>query len=231
MKKKETKKSKSGSPGKKIKAKPVKSKAKKVVKKIVKKKAKPKKKVISDKELIVVLAYIKNRTWSKARCYRLGFPDCERMSAYPLATKLFQRPHVKKYIDNFRAKMIREVELDVQFVLKNLMRIVGFNPQCLLDENKLPLSLKDLEPEDAKVFQSIKFDYITTKDSDGKENLTAVIDSYKIPNQTQALDLLGKYLKIWSDKSDFNIKVNDRKFEIEFYDHDRREKKDDGSEG
>lgn len=205
---------------------------KKEDKKPIKKKAagakKPKKKPAKRKpqkprklfayELAVCHARIKNPTWPNYRCYRAGYPNCNINSSYSLAHEFFKKPHISKYIDEFTEKMIREVEIDVQYILRSLMNIREFNPQCLVDDDGNPVPLEKLDPEDAKILESIKFDYLKYKDDEGKEKFKATISRFKTPSQTAALDLLGKYLKMWSDKAELILPddLPNRKFEITF---------------
>ncbi len=206
---------------------------KKTKKPILKKKPskkKPRKKTkkkaprrLTPRELLVCHARIQNPTWDNSRCYRVGNTTCNRNSSYTMAHEFFKKPLIKKYIDNFRKRMIQKVEVDQQYVLKALMRIIEFNPQCLLDSEGIPLTLDELDPEDAKAIEAIsEFETIYIHGPGDIKIPKRVISKFRTGKYTTAVDLLGKYLNMWSDKSDLNVIVKDRKFVLEFHDYKRK---------
>jgi hypothetical protein len=178
---------------------------------------------LTEKELIVCHARIQNPTWAKARCYRVGYPFGKRESSYKLSSDFFKRDRVKKYINNFIKKMTHKVEVDVQYVLRNLMKIIEFNPQCMINPDGSPIALHDMDPEDAKIVQSMKLWMIDKQKENGEIESFPVVSEYKIPGIDKALDMLGKYLKMWSDKTDLNVVVEDRRFYIDFHDFNKKD--------
>ena len=178
-----------------------------------------KEKKLSPRELIICHARIQNPTWPKYRCYLQAYPKCKIKSAYTSSTILFDRPHVAKYIDEFKQKMIEKIEVDQQYVLKGLMRIVEFNPQCLLDKDGNPLPLHELDPEDAKVIESVsEFEFVKIREDGKPDKIIPYIKKYKTGNNVAAYELFGKYLKMWIEKKEIILPddLPDRIFNINF---------------
>ena len=101
-------------------------------------------KKLSEKEMIIIHARIKNPSWSKAKCYQQGYPKSNLNSAYSSSTQFFKKPHIVEFMETRRKEIEEKIDIDAQYVLKRLMRIIEFNPQCMVDKDGLPLPLHKL---------------------------------------------------------------------------------------
>lgn len=191
-------------------------------------KAKKKPPKMTEADFIICHAQLKNPGWSMARCYRVGHTRVKETTAWNKGHLFFKRPHIKKYMDDFRKKMINDTEITIEYVLSGIARTLDFNAQNLLDKNGQPKPLKDIDPEDVKVMEGIKLRYMETgTDSKGNPIYETFIDKYKKSKHSTMYDLLGKYLKMWSDGANLNLNVKNRKFELVFTDEKAPEPKND----
>lgn len=177
-------------------------------------------KKLSEKEMIIIHARIKNPSWSKAKCYQQGYPKSNLNSAYSSSTQFFKKLHIVEFMETRRKEIEEKIDIDAQYVLKQLMKIIEFNPQCMVDKDGIPIPLHKLDPDDAKIIESIgRFKLVDIKDKTGEAIPTLIISKYNTGNKISALELIGKYLKMFTDRKsiEFDSKsMPDRIFDINF---------------
>ena len=101
------------------------------------------------------------------------------------------------------------------------MAVVEFNPQDMLDEDGNYLDPKDIDPEVAKLLDSLNTKRIKTglKDEEtGEEIYKTITTSYRVGDKNRSVELLGKYLKMFTDKIEFDdVSPVNRKFNLNFF--------------
>ena len=182
----------------------------------------------SPRELKICLARIKNPTWYKYRCYMVGYPKIKIESAYSASTVFFDKPHIVEYIDSFHKRMIEKVEVTEQYVLRGLMKIVEFDPSCMLDKDGFAKALHELDPEDRKVIEAVsEFQLVKVRDKDGNERVVPYIAKFKTGSKVPAFELLGKYLKMFTDKTEIDFpEIENRKFNLNFNNYNASDDKE-----
>jgi len=196
-------------------------------KKAAPKKKPPKKKKLTQVEMMICMAKLENPTWSKARCYRVGHPKCKKSSSYSSAVVFFNKKHIAEYMDKNLKKIEEKSRLSIEYVLLELQKRVEFNPQCFLDKDGNMLPLKDLDPEDAKLIESVgKFAYVKTVEN-GEAKVTPYIAKYKTGKALDALKMIGAYFGMWKDDDEPPPTDNpiDRRFEVVIIEEDPKKDK------
>jgi phage terminase small subunit len=103
------------------------------------------------------------------------------------AANLLSKPHIAAVIRRERARLVAKAELKAERVIEELMRIAFFRPSRLFrtdaDGKCALIPMNELDEDTAAAIS-------------GVERRKGVL-RLRFANKIQALDLLGRYLKLW----------------------------------
>jgi|HubBroStandDraft_5_1064220.scaffolds.fasta_scaffold42559_3 hypothetical protein len=99
------------------------------------------------------------------------------------ATELLKREYVREVVDRGRAHLVAKADLKAERVLRELMRIAFFDFRRLFNPDNSLKQFTELDEETASGISSADF----------RKGVVRLRFSSKIA----ALDLLGRYLKLW----------------------------------
>lgn len=113
-------------------------------------------------------------------------------SAKTTASRLLTRTDVKQALANAHAKTVEKLEIKAEWVLEQLRRIAAFDPRKLYHADGKPKAIAELDDETATAIAGLE---VAAR---GK------IRKYRASDKRGALELLGKNLKLWTDKSEWS---------------------------
>lgn len=112
---------------------------------------------------------------------------------------LLQKPHVQAAIDELKEKISATINLTVERVLRNLLRLAELDVRDLFDKDGKLRPVCDLPGELARTISGFE----VTFDGEGK----AVLAKVKLESRSRALELLGKHLKMWTEKIELDHRM------------------------
>jgi phage terminase small subunit len=115
------------------------------------------------------------------------------------AAKMLRSPVVQKEIERRERERAARVDIQSDDILKELKRIAYFDVRSLWDPETKKLRTDPLDMNEDEARALVNFDIIVlNKDGDH-------IVALRPGNKIRALELLGKYRKLWTDKVDASV--------------------------
>ena len=145
------------------------------------------------REKLFAFAYISNRGNGVEAAREAGYNG----DLPHRATDLLAKPQVKAVIDRERARLMRKAEITAERVLCELARVAFFRVSRLFRPDNTPIPLSQLDDDASAVISSVDFRKGTVK--------------LRFANKLQALDLLGRWLKLWEGEG---AQSNDKLAEV-----------------
>ncbi|MBV2128168.1 terminase small subunit [Arsukibacterium indicum] len=145
----------------------------------------------TDKEKLFVHEYLvdQNKT---AAAIRAGY---SAKSAKDQGCKLSQKPHIKAWIDERIVDKCEELDITVERVLKEVAKMAFMDPRKFFNADGSLKDITQLDDDSAACLGGL--DITTRTDENGIDHkLTKV----KLTSKKDNLELLGKHLKMWTDK-------------------------------
>jgi len=180
---------------------PVKSSVKKKVKGPVKKKTvSAKREVIelTEREERFCREYVCDAALNATRAYRKAFPHVAYSTAKVNACKLLTQTNFSRRVKELAQDRFRRLGISIERVIAEIAKLAFYDPRDFFDDDNRLKPLSELEPDQAAVIAGIEtLHKITGDDSD----CMAVVTKIKLPDKRANLELLGKYLKMFSDST------------------------------
>lgn len=141
---------------------------------------------------------------------RAGYEVNSSESASAAGSKLLTDIRVKALVERLQKDKARRLEIDSDRVLAELSRLAFSNIKGIFDGSDGLLRVVDLDDDMAAAVQSVK---VTKKpsgeqDENGNQQYEDVVE-YKLADKKSALDLLGKHLELFVDRSKMDLNVTD----------------------
>ena len=158
--------------------------------------------LLSEKEQCFADLILENMHRSKKvklpqyQCYMKAYPEVTEKSARVLASKLVKVQKIQDYIQARKKAAADRVELNVDMVLRGLLRIAMFDPRKLYKENGHMKKIPDLDDDTALGIHGIKFSNMYIGKGKNKR-IKSVLDSVQTESRKAAWDLLGTHLSMW----------------------------------
>lgn len=130
---------------------------------------------------------------------RAGYSE---KTANVIGCENLSKPYIAEYVHTLIQERSKRTEITADNVLKELAKIGFGNVKNLYDEDGILKHIQDLDEDTAATVQEI------TEESVG-ENITR--RKYKTADKKASLELLGKHLKLFTDK----LEINDRTVRIQ----------------
>ncbi len=160
-------------------------------------------------EILFCLEYL--RTGSANRAHRHAFPDLyiagtskrsrnTLMTATFTAKMLLSKRYVQEYIAEIRADMIERMQVDKKNVLNEIAKLAFSNivDFVILQEDGSPqIDLSGLTAEQSAAVSELTVE--TYMEGQGDDALEVKRVKVKLAPKTQALELLGKHLKLFTE--------------------------------
>lgn len=114
------------------------------------------------------------------------------------SSRLLSKVKIQEEIGRLRALRSKRTGVTADRVIQELAKIAFLNPDALIDADDATIR-NDATLEDKAAISGIKVKAIPTKDGIGYER------EIKLADKTKALELLGKHLGMFVDKTDVSI--------------------------
>lgn len=145
------------------------------------------------------------------RAYKAAYPNCKKdETAKAAASRLLTNVNVMQYIQEQKEEMKEKINVTKEQVINQLARIAFGDIRKLYNENGGLKNIQDLDDDAAAIVAGIE----TTEEFDGygedREQI-GYTKKVKIASKDRALDMLGKYFGIFTEKVEVN---QDKPFEV-----------------
>lgn len=127
-------------------------------------------------------------------------------SAESQGAQLLQNPKVAEQISKKVEKKLTKLDISMERVLTELARIAYFDPRKLFNSDGSPKQINELDDDTAAAVAGLDFAELFDGTGDQK-HAYGLMKKYKTVDKKGALELLGKYLKLWTDKVEHTGKV------------------------
>mgnify|MGYP000977626377 CR=1 FL=1 len=119
------------------------------------------------------------------------------------SSKVFAKPHIKSRIKELREERNKRLEITADKVLAELAKLSFYDPRDFFDSDGRLKPIDELDPDHAAVIAGIETMHKTVGDE--KDGLI-VLTKIKLPDKGVNLERLGKNLKLFTDKTEVDIK-------------------------
>lgn len=149
----------------------------------------------TDKEKLFVYEYLTDKR-GKDSAIRAGYSE---RTAVKIAAELLQKPHIRGWLDERIVEKCEELDITVERVLKEVSKMAFMDPRKFFNADGSLKDITQLDDDSAACLAGL--DINTRLDEEGVEHkLTKV----KLTSKKDNLELLGKHLKMWTDKVEVN---------------------------
>lgn len=174
-------------------------------KKPVKKTAKPKKESLTAKQVRFCEEYLIDLNATQA-AIRAGYSS---ESAGSIGSENLTKPEIRARIDAAMAERSKRTGINADRVLRELGRIAFVNAKDVLNLSTAEVRA-DASEDDLAVIAGVKVKYVPHKDFDDEGNPIveeAIEREVRLADKLKALELCGKHLGMFTDKTDLNIPI------------------------
>jgi phage terminase small subunit len=145
----------------------------------------------TDRERLFVMEYLVDKCM-KAAAVRAGLSEKSSESA---GSRMYNTPRVKHAIDWHMARAFAKIEITSDRILQEIAATAFLDPRNFFNEAGALKSVGDLNELDARGLSSLEVSVFTN--DDGEVEVTKKV---KFNDKLRALELLGKNLKMFTDK-------------------------------
>jgi phage terminase small subunit len=122
----------------------------------------------------------------------------KKKSARIQASKLLTNPNIAAAVKELRDQLAGKVELTAERTLQEISRIAFFNPKELFDADGVPLPIDQLSPGAAAAIAGLEVNEIYAGQGEDRK-VVGVTKKYRLHNKNEALNMAGRYLKLFQD--------------------------------
>lgn len=133
-------------------------------------------------------------------CYMHLHPKAKRDSAEPRAHVYFNHPYTQELLAEDSERLTKECDVTQAMVLNELRKLAFFDIRKLYDDDGNPKAISELDDDTAAAITGLDAVNIGNSDS----GIGSVL-KYKLADKKGALELFGKHLKLWTDKSEVTV--------------------------
>jgi len=121
-------------------------------------------------------------------------------SAYAQGSRLLKKAEVQAEIAKLDAELSQKLELSVEWVLRRLMRRANMDPRKFYNADGTLKPVGELGDEAAACLQGLEVEKLYEHFGKGQASNTGTLTKVKFCDPDRALELLGRYLKMFTDK-------------------------------
>ena len=149
--------------------------------------------------------YIKmgsNGTKAYMEVYKPNSEDTARINA----SKLLTKTNIREYIEKEQEKIANRNNVTIDRVVQEYAKIAFVDARQLFDDKGLVKEIKDIDDDTAGALSTIKVkeDY---RYEDGEQVFDGYTKEIKLVDKKGALDSLGKYLGMFTEKTNSQVTV------------------------
>jgi phage terminase small subunit len=172
--------------------------------KLPKKRTVPKKivkepELLTDKEEWLCREFVADFAENQTRAYHRVWPNVTYESARTLAAKVFAKVNIKRRIKELREERNKRLEISGDRVLSEIAKLSFYDPRCFFDSDGRLKPIDEIDPDHAAIIGGIEtLHKVVGDEKDGM----AVITKIKLADKGANLERLGKYFKLFTDKTE-----------------------------
>lgn len=144
-----------------------------------------------------VVKHLGNRTKAAVE---VGF---SARTAYSAGSRLMRNPGVCRMVAAKAKKIVEDLDSSPERILKELMRIAYFDKRTIYAKDGSLLPIHQWPDAAAAAVAGLETEEIAA----GKKRPAATVRKVKIADKVRALELLGKYRKLFTDLSETKVSV------------------------
>lgn len=146
----------------------------------------------------------KQLTFVREYVRTLDIKTALKAAGYPgrsgsLGRKMLGQKHIVEAVNDELKRQSLFLEPTKEGILRELMRIAFFDPAKLFSDQGHPLPLSEIDEDTRRCIAGIEFSV------EGKGEDAEVIKKYKIIDKHKALENLGRYLAMFTDKMKLDV--------------------------
>ena len=127
---------------------------------------------------------------------------------YEEASRFLKDPRVAARMEEYRTELKQRHGIVVERILQEISKSAYFNIQDLFDtESGKPIPIHKLPREVAAAISEVDFDKLEKVDGEGYTFQEDYIKKLKTISKEKSWELLGRYLKMWTDQLDLGGEV------------------------
>lgn len=153
---------------------------------------------LTEKEERFCREYVCDAGLNATRAYRSAFPAVTYNAAKTEACKLLTKPYIKARIAEMEQERARRLEITPERVLSEIAKLAFYDPRNFFHADGRLKHISELEPDHAAVIGGLETHHKVV--GDGSDGL-AITTKIKLPDKTRNLELLARYLKLFSEKT------------------------------
>ena len=115
-------------------------------------------------------------------------------SAHVTGCRLLRNSTIQAAIADVQARMAKRLEITAERTLRELAKVAFYDPREMYDAGGRPLPVGELDDMNAAALAGIE---TAVKEEDG---VVTVTHKYRMTDRVKALELLGRYHKLFTDK-------------------------------
>jgi phage terminase small subunit len=124
-----------------------------------------------------------------------------------MAKGLSDRQRIRREIAEKHARRIEELEISADRVLQDLAKIAFFDPGKLFNDDGCLIDITELDDETAAAIARFEVFELFDGSKGDQKHVTGLVKKITLADKLEALELLGKYLKLWTDKVEHSGKL------------------------
>lgn len=133
-------------------------------------------------------------------CYMSMFPNAKARSAGVKGGEYLHHAFTQAILEEDNERITKECDVTQAMVLNELRKLAFFDIRKLYDDTGNPKSIGELDDDTAAAITGLDAVNIGNSDS----GIGSVL-KYKLADKKGALELFGKHLKLWTDKSEVTV--------------------------
>jgi phage terminase small subunit len=138
---------------------------------------------------------------AKAAAIKAGY---SKKTAESQGCQLLKNPKVAAAIAKKVGKVCGKLEISQERVLQEIAKLAFFDPRKLFESDGSPKQLHELDDETAMAVAG--FEFIELFEGTGDEkHAYGLLKKYKLTDKRASLELLGRYLKLFTDKIEVDV--------------------------
>lgn len=122
-------------------------------------------------------------------------------TAYSQGQRLLKNVEIAAAIAKETGKVCTKLEISAERVLAEIAKLAFFDPRKLFESDGSPIQVHELDDETAMAVAGFEFIELFEGTGDQK-HAYGLLKKYKLTDKRASLELLGKYLKLFTDRTE-----------------------------
>jgi phage terminase small subunit len=115
-------------------------------------------------------------------------------------SRLLRNAKVAQRIAPKHGQRLEKLEISADRVVAEIGRIAFFDPRKLFNEDGSPRDIKDLDDDTASAVAGLEVVELFDGSEGDQKHVTGLMKKIKLADKLKALELAGRYLKLFTDK-------------------------------